>query len=173
MSNDPNIPEGMKRCPKCERVLPKTEFHRDKTNRDGLHCACKGCRKEIDSAWYKANLEKVKSSCSAWRRANSEKMKSTRSAWDKANPEKIKSYRRRWDKANPEKVKELETQRRAQQQKDLTPGAVKNQIVNSMRYNGIYISRSSIPEDLIQAKREQLKLARAIRALKQETKNAR
>lgn len=33
----------MKRCPKCEEVKPRTEFHRGTNAKDGLQGYCKGC----------------------------------------------------------------------------------------------------------------------------------
>lgn len=33
----------MKRCAKCGRELPESEFHRDSHAKDGLKCRCKAC----------------------------------------------------------------------------------------------------------------------------------
>lgn len=33
----------MKTCSKCQRVLDRSRFHRDKTGRDGLRANCKDC----------------------------------------------------------------------------------------------------------------------------------
>jgi hypothetical protein len=35
--------EGMKKCPICLKLLPKTEFHKCITNKDGLNDHCKKC----------------------------------------------------------------------------------------------------------------------------------
>lgn len=38
-----------KRCVKCNRELPVTEFWRDRRARDGLNCYCKECMKTFTS----------------------------------------------------------------------------------------------------------------------------
>lgn len=35
----------MKRCTKCKKLQPKTEFHKHKRLKDGLSCHCKSCRR--------------------------------------------------------------------------------------------------------------------------------
>ena len=35
-----------KKCNKCEKTLPVTEFYSDITKKDKLHTICKGCKKE-------------------------------------------------------------------------------------------------------------------------------
>lgn len=41
------IPEGMKRCSHCGRILPVTEFRKHKNHPDGLQYACKECQVEM------------------------------------------------------------------------------------------------------------------------------
>ena len=41
------IPEGMKKCCHCGRILPVTEFRRHKKSPDGLQYACKECQVEM------------------------------------------------------------------------------------------------------------------------------
>lgn len=36
--------DGMKECSKCHRVIPVSEFSRDKYNKDGFCSQCKDCR---------------------------------------------------------------------------------------------------------------------------------
>lgn len=38
----------MKLCYKCELLLPKSEFHKDKSKNDGLNHICKNCKKTYD-----------------------------------------------------------------------------------------------------------------------------
>lgn len=46
------VPEGMRRCTKCQRVLPITEFGSNKKNKDGLQYECKDCRNEYGRRLY-------------------------------------------------------------------------------------------------------------------------
>jgi hypothetical protein len=44
------IPEGMKRCKKCGRVLPLTEFFKHVGHSDGLQFYCKDCCRKAKKA---------------------------------------------------------------------------------------------------------------------------
>ena len=47
-----------KRCYKCNRILPITEFHKSSRNKDGLQYECKECRREFDKERRKRSKEK-------------------------------------------------------------------------------------------------------------------
>ena len=40
--------ELTKKCPKCRRELPLSEFTKNKSRSDGLQCWCKSCRNELN-----------------------------------------------------------------------------------------------------------------------------
>lgn len=44
------IPDGMKKCCHCGRILPVTEFRKHKGTQDGLQYACKECQVEMTTA---------------------------------------------------------------------------------------------------------------------------
>ena len=44
------IPDGMKKCSHCGRILPVTEFRKHKGTPDGLQYACKECQVEMTTA---------------------------------------------------------------------------------------------------------------------------
>lgn len=50
----------MKKCAKCERILPKDQFSKRSNSKDGLKYWCKVCNKEYSKKHYKENLEKIK-----------------------------------------------------------------------------------------------------------------
>ena len=53
MDSDGNaLPEGMRRCTRCRRILPITEFGVCKKNKDGIQYECKDCRNEYGRALY-------------------------------------------------------------------------------------------------------------------------
>ena len=41
-----------KRCNKCGRVLPITEFHKDNSRKDGVQSSCKDCQKAMKKEWH-------------------------------------------------------------------------------------------------------------------------
>lgn len=49
-----------KKCPKCAETKPRSEFHKDSRNKDGLYAYCKECNKAKAKAWTKANPEKAR-----------------------------------------------------------------------------------------------------------------
>lgn len=48
----------MKRCPRCGRILPETEFTKDRSRKDGLSVYCRLCSKERNMKYIDAGLER-------------------------------------------------------------------------------------------------------------------
>ena len=48
--------DDMKKCCKCEKISPKTDFYKNKNNKDGHRNECKGCTKN----YIIRNQEKIK-----------------------------------------------------------------------------------------------------------------
>ena len=51
-----------KKCPKCGKVLPVTEFYTNIRNADGLQDKCKTCQKEWNKEYVKRKREQMKAS---------------------------------------------------------------------------------------------------------------
>ncbi|MGW4578006.1 HNH endonuclease signature motif containing protein [Rhodococcus aetherivorans] len=76
LSADPTpIPDGMKRCTKCEEVKPHSAFHRNRKAADGLHPHCKACHaayradKKANSPvarWLRGELDVTPDGLEAW-----------------------------------------------------------------------------------------------------------
>jgi uncharacterized C2H2 Zn-finger protein len=49
----------MNRCPRCERVLPVSDFARDRSKASGHKSRCKACDREKARRYYAANRERV------------------------------------------------------------------------------------------------------------------
>jgi 5-methylcytosine-specific restriction endonuclease McrA len=95
----------LKTCSKCKIEKPLTEFHKDRSTKDGHMCACKLCDKARKKAYYEANREKIKAHKKAYYEANREKISARKKVYREANPEKIKASQKAWYEANREKVK--------------------------------------------------------------------
>ena len=50
----------MKRCPACETVKPMTDFHRNRSKKDGLADQCKLCKNAYDKRYQVDNLDKFR-----------------------------------------------------------------------------------------------------------------
>lgn len=48
-----------KRCSKCGRILPLSDFYRDKQTKDGLSCWCKACIKANNAHHYQSNKDAI------------------------------------------------------------------------------------------------------------------
>lgn len=112
-----------KPCRKCALTRPLTEFHRNRTTRDGRQTICKPCRsvasaeaKEARSvyarAWYEANRDRTKERSRAWHAANRERANERARAYYINNRERILENVQRWAAENPEKMAELYYRRR-------------------------------------------------------------
>jgi hypothetical protein len=82
-----------KKCSKCGKTKPVSEFHRDKRTPWGRLYKCKLCVNADSREWGRANR--------ARKVANTQK-------WRKQNPDKVKSYapkKKMWKKNNHDKVR--------------------------------------------------------------------
>lgn len=58
----------MKKCRKCGKQKSLTEFHQNKTHKDGLQDHCKLCVKKHHRKWYQKNKKKVAKQTVAYRK---------------------------------------------------------------------------------------------------------
>lgn len=56
----------MKACSTCKVTKPFTEFHANRSKKDGLQAQCKVCMRKAVDAWQKKNLKKVRATTAAW-----------------------------------------------------------------------------------------------------------
>jgi hypothetical protein len=54
-----SLPDGMARCPRCERDLPVSEFARDRSKPSGHKSHCKACDNAKSKRYNAANRERV------------------------------------------------------------------------------------------------------------------
>ena len=177
-------------CTKCGGEKPETTeyFYRNKSCRGGLYTICKECicravrirdaenpeevreRKrrwqsenpekvrEANKRWAAENQEKVRESKKRWQAENPEKAREAKIRWQAENPEKQREAVRRWQTENPEKAREISRRCR----NTLTPGYLKHLITK--KYD---IDHSEIGDELINAKRREIKYYRQFKQLNQ------
>lgn len=169
-------------CTKCGEEKPETTeyFHRNKSCRAGLSSICKECRNKAVRRWRSENTEKerekAREAVKRWRAKNPEKAREKAREndrrWKAKNPEKVRETYRRWRAENLEKErergrrwyaenleKEMEAGRRYRN--ELAPCYLKSLI--SAKYD---IDRSEIGDELINAKRREIKYYRQLKQLK-------
>lgn len=79
-----------KRCYRCGKELPLSEFYKDKDKKDGLNVRCKECEKERVKDWKKNNPLKVNEMQKKYYEANKDKIKESAINWQKDNSNRIK-----------------------------------------------------------------------------------
>lgn len=106
-------------CRKCKIEKSAENFHKSKTNKDGLASYCAECRnahaKAIRSdeiranerARYHANHEKRRSYSNAWQLANQEKRKQYAKKYYELNKEKCCAITKLWEENNIERKREI------------------------------------------------------------------
>ena len=77
-----------KRCPKCERVLPITEFNKSKSRKDGLRSYCKECQKAMQAEYRQAHKDAIRKQKAEYYQAHKDKIAEYR----QANKDKIAEY---------------------------------------------------------------------------------
>ena len=115
----------MKVCKKCNETKPLTEFHKDKSAKDGRHAYCKACKRISAKQWYQENKEAIAEHHRQYRQKNKEA---------------ITEHQRQWYQENKKAFLERGRQYR-QERKAKQPGCV-YQIVNSI--NGkVYVGQTT------------------------------
>lgn len=134
-----------KRCPRCDCVKPVDCFGRHA--RDGYRSRCKQCVKAAETSGEWSTGSKTQSKEAMRRQAkahysrHSERVKAVVYEWRRRNHEKVKAYRE----------KESET---------LSDGYVRRRMADRSP-----VGAKDFPQGLVEAKREQLRLLRALKGL--------
>jgi hypothetical protein len=102
---DPAGPTGPKVCTACRVARPRTEFHRSRSRRDGLHDRCKPCTCAAQAARYRTDPERHRSRQRAAREADPERFRAYSRRSRTKDPEKNRARCRTRYRANPEKFR--------------------------------------------------------------------
>ena len=92
-----------KKCTKCGKEKPLTEFYKQKGGKHGVSSVCKLCKKE----YLEANKDKRREVKKAWREANKDKIKAYNKAYNEANKDKILKQKKAYKEANKDKIREV------------------------------------------------------------------
>lgn len=139
------VNEGVakKRCSKCGEVKALDGFYFRSRAAGTISPHCKQCVKERAKKWYADNTDRALQNIEAWRREH---------------PDNVRNARRKWDEKNQDRRSAGERRR----SRDLTDGYVAGQL---------RIPLSALPTDLIETKREQIRIVRLLKNLNREIDN--
>lgn len=65
----------MKRCSKCQRILPLNQFSKNKSRKNGLCEQCKDCNKQREKEYYSKNKEQIDQRHREYRSKNKKQIK--------------------------------------------------------------------------------------------------
>lgn len=82
-------------CSKCKQEKSLCDFSKDTTQKLGVSCQCKKCKREYQAKHRQKNLEKIKERDAKYRRENPEKIKERNAKYRRENPEKRNAYFRK------------------------------------------------------------------------------
>lgn len=90
----------MKTCRRCAQSKAASEFRLDARYKDGLSSWCSLCFRENNSAWAKANRERLTIKAAAWRAANPEAARETNLRHSRKNARQRAAAHAEWAKVN-------------------------------------------------------------------------
>ena len=105
-----NVEEEVKtkRCPKCERFLPITEFNKSKSRKDGLQCYCKECIRAKVAQYYQSNKDKI----AEYRQANKDAIRKQQAEYYQANKDAIRKQQAEYRQANKDAIRKQQAEYR-------------------------------------------------------------
>lgn len=133
--NDAADPQDQKRCTKCGKAKPKSEFCRNKRMQDGLQGHCKDCNRQYRSE----NAEKKRAYARQWRAQNVEKLRAYERKYRAKNADTQRAYHRQYYKQNVDKKRAYALQYRSENAEKLR--AYHHQYLNTD--HGKLINRAS------------------------------
>jgi hypothetical protein len=109
----PPVPEGFKRCTKCNEILPATlEFFKKESRRkSGLAGRCKKCAALYSKEYYHAHIEEGRAYRIQRHYANRDKELERLRLRYQANKAEHRAKAKQWYEANRDYVREMEKQR--------------------------------------------------------------
>lgn len=79
-------------CTKCKIEKELTEFHKDKTKKDGHETRCKACKKILDAERYERDKDKIEARVKTWRQEHPDQYALTQRTYRTEHSEYFKEY---------------------------------------------------------------------------------
>ena len=95
--------ENKKRCTKCGKKTPTTEYSQKIGCKNDLDSRCKICIRKYRNDWGKKNRKKLNKTIKLWRSKNKKYLYEKGKEWTENNREKCREAGRKWYAANKDK----------------------------------------------------------------------
>ena len=96
----------MKHCIRCKLEKPLSDFHADKSKRDGRVSSCKDCKSKYRKSYYQENADRLKAYSTAWHSENRESVLQKNKIRYEENIEAFRERRKKAYWADPQSAKE-------------------------------------------------------------------
>ena len=113
LDNNTEIEKGFKRCSKCGRVLPLSEFYKRKSSKDGLYSYCKQCKKAMNAEYRQANKEALAQKKAIYNATHKEAIAQKKAEYRQANKEAIAQKQAEYRANNKEAIAQKQAEYRA------------------------------------------------------------
>ncbi len=154
-------------CTKCGEEKPATVefFYKQKRGLLGLHSRCKICENKRCIKWFIDNPAKAREYKRNEYHRNKDIINKRNKSWSSNNRDKINICKTKWRNEHPEKYENEKKANRLNQ--TINRENLKDTYIKDKLQQQFGIPISEIPQELIEAKRRQLKYSRHLRTLKQ------
>lgn len=97
-------------CRVCDVNKQISEYHKDKSRKDGIRSICKECSSNKNKKYYKDNKVKLSIKNKEWRVNNHDTIIERNKKWKEDNPEKYKEIQNTYIKKNKRKIQDYRNQ---------------------------------------------------------------
>lgn len=106
------ISQNHKQCSKCNETKPIDDFHKSKSNKDGLNIYCKICKSSLDKQYRELNQDKIKQGKKKYYNENKESIAITKKEYQQKNKESTKQYQKEYREKNKESLQQKQKEHR-------------------------------------------------------------
>jgi hypothetical protein len=153
----------VKTCSTCKELKPLFEFSKDKNAKDGLCYRCKVCAKTLMQEWYAANRNRLIAKARANELADPEKAKQKKKEYAARHPDRVRESNRKYAAKPDVRERQRQDPQRLAYHKTRGKKARENladEYVRRVMAQKLSITGSQIPQELVDAQREVMKIKR-------------
>ena len=139
------------KCTQCEKLKSLDEFYKRKTNKCGYRNPCIECYKK----YVEKNAEKIRKTNRKYYLKHQDEICKSQKEYYENNKDRMLNKLKKYREENREQIRERDRKYNQKQRDNLTDVYIKNMLTG-----GNNLKPEDIPQELIEAKRQHLKLKR-------------
>jgi hypothetical protein len=123
-----------KKCPKCEKTKPISEYYIFNKEKNNISAYCKECSKRIKTDWRNKNIEKAREYRKIYYQKNAEKERNTRKAYYAQNKSKELEENKRYKRTLLGRYNQLKSAAKKRKSECISFEEYKNLLKDDMCY---------------------------------------